>query len=150
MAPKSCGCLPSGFIAAADHLLPAGHAARRATDLRMTAHEREHLALALRQEAAFLASGAYGKFVRTPDVPSPLFKRSPICINDGKSGPCDGCVLMQLVPRERRDAAIPCHYIPLNERGETVHSLAFGPQREVEMAVRKWLAETIQHLEAQA
>ena len=63
-------------------------------------------------------------------------------------GPCSDCVLMQLVPPERRSEKIPCRHIPFNTSGETLDSLyRCSNQQETEEAVGAWLGSTIQRLE---
>jgi hypothetical protein len=65
-------------------------------------------------------------------------------------GPCTDCVLMQLVPPERRSEKIPCRHIPFNVSGfgETLHSLyRCSDQNEIEETVGGWLRATIQRLE---
>jgi hypothetical protein len=43
---------------------------------------------------------------------------------------------------------VPCRYIPLSNRGETVDSFyRSGTQEELELALRQWLAATIERLE---
>jgi len=55
---------------------------------------------------------------------------------------------MQLVPPPFRDEKVPCRYIPLNERSETIQSLyRCGTPEELEAAVGEWLMNTIQKLE---
>jgi hypothetical protein len=63
-------------------------------------------------------------------------------------GPCSDCVLMQLVPPERRSEKIPCRHIPFNGSGETLDSLyRYSDQNETEETVGNWLRATIQRLE---
>ena len=63
-------------------------------------------------------------------------------------GPCCDCVLIQLVPPERRAEKIPCRHIPFNESGETLDSLyRCSNQNKTEETVGNWLRATIQHLE---
>jgi len=55
---------------------------------------------------------------------------------------------MQLVPPEKRGAKVPCRYIRLNERGDTIESLyRSGTQDELESALRSWLTREIENLE---
>ncbi len=80
------------------------------------------------------------------------FRGSPSCLNYGlpvTEHPCSECWLMAFVPPGRRGEQVPCHHIPLNERGDTVTSLA-GPGNapRIEKAVVGWLHVRIQQLEA--
>jgi len=57
---------------------------------------------------------------------------------------------MQFVPPEKREAKVPCRYIRLNERGDTIESLyRSGTQDELESAFRSWLTREIENLENQ-
>jgi hypothetical protein len=80
-----------------------------------------------------------------------VFEDSPSCLNYGlpeKEHPCSECWLMHFVPTEKRDAAVPCHHIPLNEHGDTVATLGrWGDAPDVQKAVLDWLRRTIQQLE---
>ena len=74
----------------------------------------------LKFELQFLEDGGYGRSPRTPWRPQYIFEDSLTCMNyDSKEnpGPCNDCVLMQLVPPERRSETIPCRHIPFNTSG---------------------------------
>jgi hypothetical protein len=112
----------------------------------------------LQQELEFLDHGGYQKPV---GYRQPLFCmeagvscRNPTIFEDSPSCPkekycaCDAagdCVLLSFVPREHRHEILPCHYIQLNDKGETVASLMQEPSR-IEPALRVWLAKTIEKL----
>jgi hypothetical protein len=58
--------------------------------------------------------------------------------------------LWEWVPENRRDEDIPCHFIPLNDRGESIASLEETKDRqETEKALLDWLDSVIEHLEAE-
>ncbi len=105
----------------------------------------------LKFEREFLEKGGYERSPKAPWRPQFIFEDSPTCMNyDCKenSGPCSNCVLMQLVPPERRSEKIPCRHIPLNEAGETVDSFyRYGTQEKLEHALAGWLRATITRLE---
>jgi CheY-like chemotaxis protein len=105
----------------------------------------------LKDELDFVEKGGYGRSVRTPWKPTEIFRDSPACINfdDPKlTRPCEDCLLMEFVPPEKRGEQLPCHRIPLNERGETVESLAAQEkQAELEEAVKAWLHAAISRIE---
>src|SRR5712692_3065304 len=105
----------------------------------------------LKFELEFLAKGGYGRSPRTPWRPQFIFEDSPTCMNyDCKENPspCSNCVLMQLVPPERRSEKIPCRHIPFGASGETLDSLyRYGDQHEIEETAGTWLRETIKRLE---
>ncbi|HEV2494925.1 MAG TPA: response regulator [Terriglobia bacterium] len=105
----------------------------------------------LKAELDFVEKGGYGRSVRTPWKPTEIFRDSPACINfdDPKlTRPCEDCLLMEFVPPDKRGEQLPCHRIPLNERGETVESLAAQQkQPDLEEAVTVWLREAIGRIE---
>jgi hypothetical protein len=117
----------------------------------MPTDERDLLDV-LKFELAFLQHGGYGRSPRTPQKRQYIFEDSLTCMNyDSKEnpGPCSDCVLMNLVPPERRSAKIPCRHIPLNVSGETVDSLyQHSNQEEIEETVGGWLTTVIQRLES--
>ena len=106
----------------------------------------------LKFELAFLEQGGYGRSPRTPHKPQYILEDSLTCMNyDSKenSGPCSDCVLINLVPLERRSEKIPCRHIPLNVSGETLESLyQRSNQNEIEEAVGGWLRTLIHHVES--
>ncbi len=107
----------------------------------------------LKAELNFVESGGYGRSVRTPWLPTSVFQDSLACINFGdpkRTRPCKECLLMQFVPQGRRSENVPCHHIPLDDLGETVHMLErWETQEELEKVVAKWLRSTIKCLEAE-
>jgi hypothetical protein len=80
-----------------------------------------------------------------------VFQDSPSCLNyclQVRKHPCSECWLIDFVPAEERGAAVPCHHIPLNERGDTVATLGGpGDAPEVQEAVLDWLRRTILQLD---
>lgn len=108
----------------------------------------------LRAELAFLESGAY-QYARKQDAtwrPPFFLEDSPTCFHKwcGSVGErdCRDCVLIHLVPTERRTEAVPCRHIPLNAAGETIESFYKGrTQPELEWALNKWLRSKIKELE---
>jgi hypothetical protein len=105
----------------------------------------------LKSELAFVDSGGYGRSVRTPWLPTSVFQDSITCLNFGdpkRSRPCSECLLMRFVPSKHYAAGVPCHHIPLDELGETVHLLErWETQEEMENVVKNWLRTTIKRLE---
>jgi len=80
-----------------------------------------------------------------------MFRDSPSCLNYGlpvREHPCSECWLIDFVPAEKRGEAVPCHHIPLNERGDTVATLGGpGDAPDIQAAVLGWLRRTIQQVE---
>jgi hypothetical protein len=105
----------------------------------------------LRLERDILQAGGYGRSVRTPWKEERLFRDSITCLNVGeqvKRHPCNECLLYEWVPEQHKQEDIPCHFIPLNERGESIASLEDrGAREEAEKALLTWLNATIQRLE---
>ena len=79
-----------------------------------------------------------------------FFEDSPSCPKE-KYCACDpqsSCVLMGFVPVEQRKQTLPCHFIPLNDKGETIASLEkTGDREKIEAALRGWLVKNIEKLE---
>jgi hypothetical protein len=118
----------------------------------MQKDERDLLEV-LKFELQFLEDGGYGRSPKAPWRPLYIFEDSPTCMNsDSKENPgsCSECVLMQLVPPERRSEKIPCRHIPFNESGDTLDSLyRYSSQTEIESTAEEWLRSTIGFLERQ-
>ena len=101
----------------------------------------------LRNELQFLDRGGYCSPIawRSPRI----FEDSPTCPKDRWSAcPHGDCVLLDFVPKERREEAIPCRHIPLNEGGESLFTLySTGTNDEIQETLREWLRKTIAGLE---
>jgi hypothetical protein len=110
--------------------------------------DKRNLVEVLKAELEFLNRGGYRKASWRPQF---IFEDSPTCLNYGNrqdQKPCSECVLMQLVPREKREEKVPCRFIPLNEQGDTIDSLyRSGTQEELESALRNWLTPEIEKQE---
>ena len=116
----------------------------------MAKDERDILEL-LKTELDFIEKGGYGRSVKTPWRPTSSFRDSLTCVNYAlpeKTHPCTECHLIDFVPRDKENEEIPCHFIPLNEAGETVDSLD-GNQAKLEEALKEWMRRMIQKIEAQ-
>jgi hypothetical protein len=112
--------------------------------------ERQVVLGKLRAELAFIESGGYRNATRAQWRPQLIFEDSPTCLNRDPMKPrkpCSECVLAEFVPEGVGKKRIPCRYIPLDERGETIDSFyRTGTQEELEAAVVKWLKATIDRL----
>ena len=139
----------------------------------MTKNQQQALLNALKLELEFCEGGGYkpleGRFPARASENDPIsmflfdetkremrkersvFRDSPSCLNYGlpvREHPCSECWLIDFVPAEKRGEAVPCHHIPLNERGDTVATLGgAGDAPDVQEAVLDWLRSTIQQLE---
>lgn len=106
----------------------------------------------LRFELKFLEDGGYGRSPRTPWRATNIFEDSPTCLNFGDPShphPCNECFLMEFVPEKKQGERVPCHFIPLTAKGETVDDFyRWGTQIEVEEALKNWLRKEIKRIEA--
>jgi len=106
---------------------------------------------ALLEERSFFHAGGYGLPFRSQWRPTLLFCDSPICINFkavGTSDPCRKCRLFFLVPPLKRDSAIPCHHIALDEAGNTIGELyQRGSQETLDRCYLNWMSTAISGLE---
>jgi hypothetical protein len=116
----------------------------------MVKDDRDLLEL-LKDELAFIEQGGYGRSVRMPWKPKSAFQDSLTCINYGyqyRAHPCNDCHLLDFVPGRHRCEAVPCHFIPLNEAGDTIEDLESNQnQARLESNLRKWLVAKIDELE---
>jgi len=116
-------------------------------------HKNRDILEILRLELKFLEEGGYGHTPLSPWRAPYIFEDSPSCLNFGdttRSHPCLDCLLTQLVPPEYRKKDVPCRFIPLNDKGQTIDSLyRTGTQEEIEEALRAWLRREISRIEAE-
>ncbi len=105
----------------------------------------------LRFELKFLEDGGYGRSPHAPWRAPYIFEDSPSCLNfsdPARPHPCSECLLTGLVPPEQRKQDVPCRFIPLNDKGETVDFLyRTATQIELEEALGDWLKREISRLE---
>ncbi len=116
----------------------------------MVKDERDILEL-LKEELAFVEQGGYGRSVRTPWLPKSAFQDSLTCINysdPNRTHSCNECHLVDFVAYEHRSDEVPCHYIALNEAGETIEDLeAQGNQAKLETTLKQWMMSKIHEIE---
>jgi len=116
----------------------------------MANDDRDILEL-LKDELDFIEKGGYGRSVRTPWQPKSAFQDSLTCINYGypyRAHPCNECHLLDFVSPEHHSEQVPCHFIPLNEAGETIEALeAEDNEAKLERKVRDWLRAKIKEIE---
>jgi len=105
----------------------------------------------LKEELAFIEQGGYGRSVRTPWLPKSVFQDSLTCINYAyqySAHPCTDCHLLDFVQEEKKTEQVPCHFIPLNEAGETIEDLeAQNSQWRLELTLKQWLRTKIKEIE---
>jgi hypothetical protein len=113
---------------------------------------KDDLIRLLEAELDFIQGGGYGRRAGQPGGDPPVFYHSLVCINhwlvpDHESECHDDCILMDAVPESFKKAGLPCHFIPLNDAGDTVKSLAeTGDRERLEETVKHWLRATIKRL----
>lgn len=115
----------------------------------MAKDDRDLLEL-LKTELDFIEKGGYGRSVKTPWKETSPFRDSLSCVNYAlpeKAHPCAECHLIEFVPRDKQNEELPCHYIPLNDRGDTVDSVE-GNQTRLEEVLKEWMRQKISELEA--
>src|ERR1019366_6790792 len=116
-------------------------------------HNNRDLLETLRFELKFLEDGGYGRSPHTPWRAPYIFEDSPSCLNfsdPARPHPCSECLLTQLVPPELRGQDVPCRFIPLNDKGQTIDSLfRTGTQIEIEEALRHWLRRGTRRIETE-
>ena len=105
----------------------------------------------LEAELDFIEQGGYGRSVRTPWKPKSPFEDSLTCINYAyleKTHSCTECHLIDVVPTERRQEKVPCHFIPLNASGVTIDNLeSEDNQQKLEETLKTWLRAKIKKTE---
>ena len=105
----------------------------------------------LKEELAFIEQGGYGRSVRTPWLPKSAFQDSLACINNAdpnRTHSCSECHLIDFVGSEHLADEIPCHFIPLNEAGDTIEDLeAQGNQAKLEATLKQWMRSKINQIE---
>jgi len=105
----------------------------------------------LKEELAFMEQGGYGRSVRTPWLPKSAFQDSLTCINysdPAHTRPCNECDLMDFVTNEHQSEEVPCHFIALNDDGETIQDLeAQDNQAKLEATVKHWMKAKIKQIE---
>ena len=118
----------------------------------MAKDDRDMLEL-LKQELSFIEECGYGCSVRTPWLPKSIFQDSLSCLNYGypfRAHPCSECHLLDFVRSEDRSQPVPCHFIPLNEAGNTIEELEKkSDEVKAQSVVKSWLKGKINQLEAQ-
>lgn len=116
----------------------------------MAKDERDILEV-LKEELDFIEQGGYGRSVRTPWHPKSTFQDSLSCINyadPNHTHPCNECHLLNYVSAEHQAEEVPCHFIPLNETGETIEDLeAKDNEAKLEREVKDWLRARIRQIE---
>jgi hypothetical protein len=105
----------------------------------------------LKDELAFIEQGGYGRSVRTPQLAKSAFQDSLTCINysdPARTHPCNDCRLIDFVANEHRSEEVPCHFITLNDAGDTIEDLeAQGNQAKLEANVKQWMRTKIKQIE---
>ena len=114
-------------------------------------HKSRDILDILRFELRFLEEGGYARSPHAPWRAPYIFEDSPSCLNfrdAARPHPCSECLLTQFVPSESREQDVPCRFIQLNDKGQTVDSLyRTGTQKEMAEALHDWLRREIGRIE---
>lgn len=107
----------------------------------------------LRYELNYLEQGGYHRDRELLRSESP-FVGNCFCINFGdplRAHACRECFLYEFVPEDKQTEEYPCHYIQLNDSGETIAELIQknDPER-LAVVLEHWLRTTIARLEAKS
>src|SRR6266487_6537885 len=108
----------------------------------------------LKDELDFIEKGGYGRSVRTPWQPKSAFQDSLTCINysdPDRAHPCNECHLLDFVSPEHQREEVPCHFIPLNEAGETIEALELEDnEAKLQREIKDWLSARIREIEEES
>jgi hypothetical protein len=118
-----------------------------ATDERRS---RKELLDVLKIEEAVVSARGFRTTPQSSRLYLEPFRDSITCLNFSRETlePCDQCWLLHFVPGNHHQNALPCHQIPLNQKGETVVSLeSRGDIERLEKEVLVWLRGEIAKLE---
>ncbi len=114
-------------------------------------YDPQDLLQQLKLEIQIIERGGYSPSVREPRNQLRIFRDSASCPNlalEQKVVACAHCWLAQFIPAEHMKAEEPCHYIKLNERGDTVASLvAEGKAEDAQRELLAWLRREVTRLE---
>ena len=107
----------------------------------------------LKDELDFIEKGGYGRYVRTPWKATSAFQDSLSCLNyadPNHNSPCNECRLIEFVTREHQNEEVPCHFITLDDAGDTVDSLeSEDNEAKLERKLKEWLQRKIHEIEEQ-
>jgi hypothetical protein len=107
--------------------------------------ENSRLLQALKTEIGFFDAGGYGQIFRSQWRPTLLLRDSPACANysdSGRQNPCSRCPMFSLVPHDKKDKLVPCHFIPLDKCGRTIAWFyEHGSQESLDWHYRIWLED---------
>ncbi len=112
---------------------------------------KQDLIYLLKLEVSIIEGGNYGRPVLMPWRNITLLRDCVTCLNvagfeEGHS--CHDCFLLEHVPVGCRNENMPCHHIPLNDKGDTIATLdRKGRRKEAEKALLNWIRSTIKKLE---
>ena len=115
--------------------------------------DKKEMIETLKRELDILEKGGYAPSACEPHWMPRVFRDSVSCPNlglDFKIEPCSHCYLLQFVPPEHHKKENPCHFLPLNEKGETVASLTQDGNYELLYdSLRSWLKKTLAELKSE-
>src|SRR4029077_10326709 len=99
----------------------------------------------LNTEISFFDAGGYGASVSrsmAPHTTTARFTILHLLRRFGRQNPRSQCPLFSLVPPDKNDRLVPCHFIPLNKDGRSIAWLyAHGSQESLDRHYRIWLED---------
>lgn len=113
--------------------------------------KKQDLIYLLKLEVSIIEGGNYGRPVLMPWRNITILRDCVTCLNVSETEcrhSCNDCFLLEHVPESRRQEKVPCHFIPLNDKGDTIATLEErGHRKEAEKALLNWIRATIKKLE---
>jgi len=108
------------------------------------AGDRRNVLQMLDSELRFIELGGYDRSRRDAWYPKSIFRDSLTCISFGRprgTRCCRNCHLLEFVSLEHRSEEIPCHFIRLNEAGDTIAALRPVTSNDtwLKHEVKRWL-----------
>jgi|SRR5208337_3145447 len=105
----------------------------------------------LRFQLNYLEQGGFERDRALLGIESP-FRGTIACINFGdplQTHACRECLLHPFVPEDKQTEEFPCHYIRLNDAGETIAGfIEKTDSSRMVIVLEEWLRATIARLES--
>lgn len=119
----------------------------------MSKFKKQDLLYLLKLEMGMIQGGGYGRSVLLSWRDVKLVRDCVTCLNilDAENDhQCHDCFLLEHVPELHKQEKVPCHFIPLNNNGETVAELnRQGRRTDAQAALLDWIGATIRKIEAE-
>jgi hypothetical protein len=115
------------------------------------AGDRRNVLRMLESELRFIELGGYDRSLLKAWYPKSIFRDSLTCTNFGRprgNQSCKNCHLLEFVSLEHRSDETPCHFIRLNQAGDTIAALrpVTNHDTRLKREVKHWLRWKIRQL----